>query len=372
MKKEKYIREEKKKNGICFHVDVSFRSDGQLRHIDGGRFYVADYATPSEAQKAAKSARDRILRQIDNDRPIRRYPTVSELYAKKFELIPCSLGTKTRHQHFYDFAIAQYGSKPIDKVTAADVQMSVNQYAETHSSDQVNRLLTVWKQIYRTALLMQIPVVDRSQMVIVPKSKVIARKRNQDIDYDSLVKFMDALKKYNHSAVRSELVWNACMLMLFLGTRPAETFAISKEDVDLKQNIIRIRSAVGSSKNERRQIVPVKTAKARRDIPIDARLKPLLLDLMAGAEDLLVPDVDGGPFDIIVFSDYMNRVSHSCGISMTAYKFRHYFATSLFASDVNPKIIQDLLGHEKIQMSAYYAFTQEKDRKSAIENRKFS
>lgn len=333
---------------------------------------MSDYATPSEAQKAAKSARNRILRQLDNDRPIRRFPTVSELYENKFSLIPCSLATKVRHQHFYDHAIAQYGSKPIDKVTAADVQMSINQYAETHATDQVNRLLTVWKQIYRTAMLMQIPVIDRSQMVIVPKSKIIAKKRNQDIDYNSLVQFMDALKKYNHSAVRSELVWNACMLMLFLGTRPAETFAISKEDVDLKGNIIHIRSAVGTSKNARRQIVPVKTAKARRDIPIDPRLRPLLLDLMSGAEDLLVPDVDGGPFDIIEFSNYMRRVRLSCGIRLTAYQFRHYFATSLFASDVNPKVIQDLLGHEKIQMSAYYAFTQAEDRKEAIENRKLS
>lgn len=120
-------------------------------------------------------------------------PTVKELYKKKFELFPCSMKTRENHDHFYKYAIEQYANVQIDRITPADVQKSVNEYGAEHSINLTSHLLSIWRQIFRTARMLEIPVTDKTMMVMIPKPKTIERHRSVDISDKDFNIFMDAL-----------------------------------------------------------------------------------------------------------------------------------------------------------------------------------
>ena len=76
--------------------------------------------------------------------------------------------------------------------------------------------------------------------------------------------------------------------------RNAEVFALRRENIDLTNNVIKVRAMVGSDKKELGVIVPVKTVRSIRDIPICAELKEILLNLMAWHQfDYLICDYNG-------------------------------------------------------------------------------
>lgn len=373
MKKEKHIEEFTNTKGLGFHVIVSARINSKVKRIDGGRFYAKDYSTPTEALKEAKKSRDRILTEIDLGSYVTDIPTVGQLYEKKYELIPCSLKSRERHDTFYKAGIQAYENIRIDKLSAAQIQQSINDYSATHSYDMTKRLLGIWHLIYRTALLLQIPVIDRTQMVIVPKSKVLPKKRNTQTTTQDFYAFMEELQKYNDHSLYSQIVTYICWTLFYTGMRLQEALGLMNDDIDFKNNVIHVRRSVGSSRTELRQIIPLKTLKSERDIPIAQQFIPILERIMAMSDyDLLFCDPEGRPFDSDYISNYIYRVKQKTGIDFTVYSLRHLFATDMFRDGVNPKVIQNLLGHETENMSLYYAYTTPEEEKNAVKNRKLN
>ena len=51
---------------------------------------------------------------------------------------------------------------------------------------------------------------------------------------------------------------------------------------------------------------------------------------------------------------------------------RHQLSTDLFSSGTPANVIRDIMGHESASMSLDYAVSNEKDRKNAMDKRKFS
>lgn len=292
-----------------------------------------------------------------------------------------SIKTKQRHDSMFKAMIPDsLKKKDILKVTTSDVQSSINAYCLNHTQAQMNHAMCIWRQIYKAALTAEIPVIDRSQMVIVPKSKIVRKKKDNSITYEQFVLFADELLKYNCTNEtgrhRSAAIWYACQIMLYTGLRPQEVYALSKSDIDLESMQISINKSVGSTSTSERQIVPVKTIYSDAIIPISTQLKPILEQMIAWSknDELLLADIDGKPFDIDLVCTLIVNVSRKCkskyGFTFNQYKLRHLFSKDLFEANVNPKVIQALMRHANENMSLYYAYTTDEDKAKAIENRK--
>ena len=128
---------------------------------------------------------------------------------------------------------------------------------------------------------------------------------------------------------------------------------------------------VGSDKKELGVIVPVKTVRSIRDIPICAELKEILLNLMAWHQfDYLICDYNGKLYKTDFVSNYITNVAKKNKIKFNAYMLRHLFSSDLIKSNTNLRTIQELMGHSSSSMTLAYARVTDEDKKAAIASRK--
>lgn len=316
--------------------------------------------------------------------------TVEECFNKEKDLFPLSYKSKERHQSTFKHAIKAYHLDGIDisKLSASQLQQSLIKYAKTNSQGCVNDALTIWRRIYQIAAMEGLSVTDKTKMLQPIKSKVITKKRDVTISHEDFDQFCIALLNYNKvqkefsfkDQFRNQAIWFMLQIMLYTGLRPSEVMALSREDIHITDDtqlkdysLISVSKAVGSTADHKQQIVPPKTKTSNRQVPITSDLKPILVNLLAWSHnDPLLADFNGNPFDIDFVSNYIHLVSKSCGIKFNAYMLRHLFSTDLFHDHVNPRVVQDLMGHSSQSMSLYYARSSEEDRITALQNRRLS
>lgn len=377
MKKEKYIYERKARSGRKYlEVQVSYKDDtGKWSTINGGQFYFDRYLTPKECMKDAVIIRDSLLNKVKSAPEIKHEPTVGELFKKKQTYIPVSIRTQDRHKYYFNKIIKPYENVKITKITAGDIQKSINKYAETNSEDDCRKALAVWKAIYKTAIYENIPVVMHTEIIKIPKSKIVTRSWKKETSIEEVALFMEELLQYGayspEGRYRNKCIWYALNLELYCGLRPQEAFAISRSDIDLAHMRLYVNKRVGSNESKTRQLVSLKTASSKAPLPIPDDLKPILEDLLqwSNHEPLLV-DLDGLPYSTSVVATRISNVSKKCeekyGFTFNQYRLRHLFSKNLFNTGASLKTVQALMRHAHADMSVYYDWSTDDEKKKAV------
>ena len=127
MKKEKYIREITTAAGTKM-LKIEIRLYGQSFRksikLDG-------FKNKSAAWEAARQIRDEALMKLRSGYTVEksRIPTVKTLYEKSYDLLPVRIRTRKNHDILFRSVLDLYGNTPIDKISAADVQGSINTFA---------------------------------------------------------------------------------------------------------------------------------------------------------------------------------------------------------------------------------------------------
>jgi len=377
MKKEKYITQRKSKAGtISYQVAIPYVDEDDGKVIYNKSFSETEYGGKTAARKAAIAHRDRMLTEIRTGRYHRHMPTVAQLYKKAKELFPQRYNTVKNHDYFYRTAIKEYEDIEIQNIRVADVQASVNKYAENHTKAMTSKLLGVWKQIFRAAAVMELPVPDKTLGVIIPAQVKPENPKNVDISDEDFNTFIDALLEYHQydeiGRYRSTVIWYMLMIAYYTGMRPSEIYALTAADIHLDEEhpYISVNKAIGSDREHARVPVKVKSASGYRNIPVGPELKAILESLLSWTDhEYLISDMNGAIFDTSWVSNYIHLVSESCGVPFNAYRLRHRFATDLQRTEA-PRTVQDLMGHATFSMSMAYARSTEEDRISAVANRK--
>ena len=368
MKKEPHITEFTAKRGNGLHVHVSTTRKKRKISVDGGRLYYRDYASKNECLRAARAIRDEILRDLDTA-PKSPVMPLYEVFAKSFDFMPVAVTTKRNTTAMFDQFFTDHKNKPITSITLADIQLSLNEYASTHTQVCIRGYMALWRRLYRTALYLQIPVIDYPSMVAIPKTKIATVPHDTTLSYETFMAALDALNESPHplAPVAIGVAW----VMYYTGMRITECLGLYTTDIDIPAGVIHVRRNSGATATKTAQIVPLKTERSTRDIPIAPALVPVLETAMQNTpSNVLFPDSVGNVLDTKILRDYIHGVMRSKEIPFTLYRLRHLFSADLFRAGVNPKVIQSLMGHASGNMSLYYAFTTEAERQAAIMNRK--
>jgi integrase/recombinase XerC len=134
------------------------------------------------------------------------------------------------------------------------------------------------------------------------------------------------------------LAW--VLLGAFAGMRCQEIAGLASEDVDEQHGVLRIVHAKGGRE----------------------RVVPLHPDVLAALKALPMPasgPVFRCPNGSRMTADYLGhsltRYLHSLGIASTAHKLRHWYASSLYRSTRDLRMVQELLGHASPTVTANYA-----------------
>ena len=375
MRKEKYISEHKSSKYHYLQVYIHYKDDDGKDKRLTKNFNIADYKSPGEAMKAAKIERDRILAEIASGRPIKSTPTVGGLFLRTKDLFITSTKTWDRHVATYNKSVKAFEGIEITKIKASDIQQTLNDAIEKYSVDATKRVLSVWRQIYRAALMDGINVPDLTQIVSIPKDrKPIKEKRNVMISHDDFQQYIEYLtttSKFVHDPkgrYRRVRIMYMLQVMYFTGMRPAEAMALDRDDFDLTNKVIHITKAVGSTKTQTRQIVRTKTEQSVRDIPISEKLMPIITDMLINLPGQhMFYDYDGLPFEIDFLSNFVTRTAKDAGIEFNMYMLRHSFIHNLGDTDIKPRVQQDIVGHATYDMTLKYDRSTDKERKQAID-----
>lgn len=368
--KEKYIRERPGKKYTTYQIDVPYTDElGERQHYTES-VRSCDYPNKAAALTAARLLRDRALRDMQLGSFRRQYPTVGSLFEKKFDVLPRSVKTRKKHSSRFDRALGHLADVPIDRITLADVQTSVNAYAEEHSQYETERVLTLWRQIYKTAAVLGYDVRDLTAAVVVPRSKVVIKPREERITPDEVETFLAYVLEYNpreKDRTLSLCVYYVLCIMYHTGCRPAEALALCKSDIH--PDHITITKSIGSDSNRLDIVVPTKTADSVRSVPVSKELSPILSELLKWAKnERLFLLSDGSQLSINVFSDYILRVAKFRHVKFHSYMLRHLMASDLVRTQ-SQRVAKDILGHASESMTLSYARTDQTELMAAIEKR---
>lgn len=139
-----------------------------------------------------------------------------------------------------------------------------------------------------------------------------------------------------------------CALLMYTGMRREEALAVSYEDFDTENNLIRVNKTLifdGSNSMIRDS---TKSQAGNRFIPFLAPLKKLI---DANDKNGFVFNRDGRPLKKGEFDKAFNRYRKDLNINCSSHQLRHYFCTVCFDAGLDEKDLQEIMGHSKIAMS---------------------
>lgn len=370
MKKEKYISLSSDRKYVRLRIRLNGTEVSQS-------YIVEDYGSVQLAMRAAVTDRDTWLSRIHAETVfnMNAKKTFAEVYGEMKELFPKRKNTFIKYDLLHGKYFSNLDTMSISKITAVEIMQVLNAMISIASQNTIAQVVGILRVTFRTARIRKYIATNPMEEIIVPRSEYEAHHREVSVSFATVQAMIDALEntKRQSSAVR----WNRYMIaqalkcMWYTGIRPAEAFALTRDDVDLEHKQIRIRSEIGSSYAEINVIRQPKTALSNRAIPISDDLAAILQNCLSmHTYTFVFPLYTGDHFDMKKARQIVNTTAQRVGVKFSMYQLRHQFSTDLLRSDVDPRTVQELMGHEHFTMSIDYARSDDSAKRDAINARK--
>ena len=259
---------------------------------------------------------------------------------------------------------------PIIKVKNNDISkdlLTLTNYSNSTIS-KVKRLISKAFDIAITQNIITTNPFKVDDLII----KVKSNKINKKIEALTLEEQNLFLNELSHTDDKYK---NIFYIALYTGMRIGEILALKKEDIDLKNKIIKVNKTITRDKNNKPILgKTTKTYSSLRDVPIIKPLFPILSDLISGVDNYLFlynnsfisPNIINMHFkklcknaNIKVFINPNKSIYHNNEIkkvnlktsSVNTHMLRHTFATRCIESGMNALVLSKLLGHKKIEIT---------------------
>lgn len=371
-KKEKYISQRQRGNEWQFQVQIYIGKDKPIRKS----FNSSNYFDASEAYRAAIAFRDDTLFRLRKgmfNRP--QDITVEEALNKSFSVLGIRERTQQANLHMLNKYMAKYKDMTVQSITSANVMECLSEAAKIASQDTLKRIMTAWHRVAKTAMLSDWISRDFTFGLKLPESQVIVIHRDASTDFETLKKVCESLETYGlHSGAdhyNNQIIIYALYTMYYLGLRPSETFALGKQDIDLKAERLSINKELGSSATDMWVLRPCKNETSVRVLPIPPELIPILEQAMAFSKhEGIFMNKRGKYMNTTAVAAKLRNISGKLGIDFRMYQLRHQFSTDLIVGGADLRTVQELMGHADATMTIKYARSNELLKKKTISERK--
>lgn len=369
-RKEKYISASKDGR----YVRLQIRKDG---HSVSKQFKVSDYGTQARAVKAAVAYRDDILAQIRQGVfADHSGKTFKEVFEELPSVIPKRVSTYDKYRKLYHKYMTSLSDIMIEDVTAADITAVLNKMVSIASDDTIGRVFSIIKHVFKAARIKHYVVVNVTEEVIVPKSEYRIKHRTQEVSSETLAEVIDVLESTGKYQT-DKTIWNrhmiaqAILTITYTGIRPAEAFALTRNDIDLVKKKIHIQSELGSSYTSANTVREPKTELSDRYVPIPDELMSIITDTLSSHQySFVFPDYSGDHMDMQKVRGIIYCLSKKYNLNFSMYQLRHQFSTDLIRKQkADPRTVQELMGHEHYTMSIDYARSSNEAKEKVISER---
>lgn len=235
-------------------------------------------------------------------------------------------------------AVEQFGEQPIRSIKPPDIKTFIVDFAQ---QDMAKKTVTTQLQICNMIFSY---AVEHGECESNPCACITIPKGLKKI-------YRDAASQQDEEIVkRTPHIWLLPYFILYTGVRKGEALAIQGRDIDRKAMVIHITKSVYHD-GGRPKIKSPKTHAGIRDVPL---LAPLLPHLPKGLDpDEYLFSEDGGktPLSESQYTILWRKYAKSTGVTCSAHRLRHSFATLIFECGLEVKDCQDILGHSTAAMT---------------------
>ncbi len=258
----------------------------------------------------------------------------------------------------------------LNELTAADLQKNFNRLLETGRTDGTGLSSSTVRGTRRYLSMCIDDAVKSglvsSNVVRLTKAPKLSKKEIAVLSKDEIARLINAAKEIDHQFM-SVVMPQIISLTVHTGMRQGEVFGLKWEDVDFEKSCLFIRRSLAHVIGKGAVFQAPKTKNSiRRILLMPEDIKNLrvykkwqenyseeLGDLFAG-HNLVFTSPFGEPISPTNFSRrYFKPLLKKCDISsdFTFHGLRHTHATLLLRQGVNPKIVQERLGHSSIKVT---------------------
>lgn len=229
----------------------------------------------------------------------------------------------------------RFEGKRISEITPKHVNAYILSIADKgFAAKTVKGHLSVLNMIFRKAIIDGDIESSPAEMVSVPSG---LKKTKRELPSDE-----DIMKIYK---AKDAPFWLYAFLVMHTGLRRGEALALTYQDVDREEMVIRINKSIWWDTHKHPHIKDTKTEAGNRNVPLLPPLAEALPNLDIG---YIFPGDNSGIMGEREYEKRWNEFIKSTGISCTAHQLRHVMATFCFEADLTEQDAQDILGHADI------------------------
>ena len=272
----------------------------------------------------------------------------------------------------------------LSELKAIQIQRYYNKLFKNNKSrnliTNINKLL---KQFLNYAVdegyILKNPCLGKK--IVIPGEKSIKKEVQHFTDNEIQI----LTKNINDSSYK-ELI----LIALGTGLRRGELLALTWNDIDLNQHIIKVNKSLSKvyligadGSKERKQIIQVpKTKNSIREVPFPCSLETIFKDIKLkqkkaklkcgisyNVSDYIFTTSSGSLIDVTNLSHAWDRILKTAQLPHKKFHaLRHTFATKLFENNIPLKTVSELLGHSSIDITANtYTHVIPKEKSNAVE-----
>lgn len=257
----------------------------------------------------------------------------------------------------------------INKLNKEDIQSFYNIIKNKNIGKSIIKIIKIEIQgSIRFAYENELIIKDFSKLVTAPKIK------KRTFESKKIKFFTEEEEKIFIKEIEGERLELLYILALSTGARQSELLALTWNDINFNKNYIRInkiakyQQIITKEKRSKYQAIiqTPKTEKSIRIVPFPESIKSKIYSYKKEQEEILgninknnliFCNIEGkyinGNNVYMNFKRILKRINKEKNIipDITFHDLRHTYATRLFEKGVNPKIVQEILGHSNISIT---------------------
>jgi len=250
-----------------------------------------------------------------------------------------------------------FGDLLLEDISTEDIRALQRMLSEQHCTNTVNQYVTLVKSILHAALM-------ERRILYSPADGVRQLRRTEEEARKTIHRALTRREtRIFFKVAENSRYYNLYRFLLNTGCRCGEAAAITEEDIRGKTVLIRCtvtRSVSGAVTMG----AETKSSSGARTIPLRPEALQAIKDQIKKNSDDNSPCRNGcifsSPQGLLLSASTVDadirRICEDCGLSpFTSHAFRDTFATRAIESGMNPKTLQELLGHSDfgITMNLY-------------------
>lgn len=244
---------------------------------------------------------------------------------------------------------------PIQKITISHIK-KVLPNMTIYSNSIIDKMYRFLNKAFKIALSERIIIYNPMENESIKKPK--SQKATKKVEALTIEEHKHLLQVLQSENVNKKYA-NIILMQLYTGMRIGEVLALSKDCIDLKNGTIKVyRTLTRNDKDKTIMGKGTKTNAGSRTFYISENtiilLKEILNNKIMNMQNLLFYDYEKN--DYITPSQvncYLKRLNEKYNITsnMHTHMLRHTFATRFIEAGGNPKVLQVILGHSKIDIT---------------------